>query len=570
MSTAPKRKIDPVTLEVVTHSLIAYADEMALALCKSAYNMMIYEVRDFCCGLIDVDGQMICQNEGGLPIFLADLGIAVKDGIDRYGLDGFAPGDVVIMNHGGVCGQHLNNVVIYTPCFHEGKVVAFAANRAHWVDVGGLRTGFGNVQTYEIYHEGIQMRSIKLYEAGKRNEGVWQMIQDNIRFPEASMGDLRAQIAACRIGERRLGELLRKFSVQTVYDAIAASWDQAEAQARAVVEKIPDGVYEAETRLDSDGRALDVPLKVKVKVVVQGSDLTIDYSEMNKQVHGPLNSGYSGGLSAARVAFKCLTMPHAPVNEGCFRALKLVSPVGTMLNARPPAALGLWSIALPTVIDTVLRALAKALPGVIPAAHKGDMGGCSFYGVRQGSGTRYVMMNIFGGGWGGRSQGDGASASVSICQGDVRNTPIELQEIHYPFLVEYHRLREDSGGPGEHRGGLGVELKYRVEEPSTVNINLERIIEPPWGLEGGKPGRSNAAVICRTDGTQRSVTKESNIVLAPGDTVAFATAGGGGYGDPARRDPEAMQRDLRDGYVSPQAAQRDYGWSPESVAEAAS
>jgi N-methylhydantoinase B len=296
-----RRKVSPITQEVVTHSLIAYADEMALALCKSAYNMMIYEVRDFCCGLIDTDGLMICQNTGGLPIFLADLGIAVKDGIERYGLDGFAPGDVVIMNHGGVCGQHLNNVVVYTPCFHKGKVVAFAANRAHWVDVGGMRTGFGNLQTYEIYHEGLQMRSIKLYEAGRRNEGVWQMITDNIRFPESSLGDLRAQTAACHIGSRRLSELLSRFALETVVDCIHASWDQAEQEARAAVARIPDGRYSAETWLDNDGRNPDVPLRVKVTVEVAGSDLTIDYSEMHPQVQSPLNSGWSGGLSAARV-----------------------------------------------------------------------------------------------------------------------------------------------------------------------------------------------------------------------------------------------------------------------------
>jgi N-methylhydantoinase B len=551
-------KINPITQEVVTNSLIAYAEEMALALCKSAYNMMIYEVRDFCCGLIDTDGEMICQNAGGLPIFLADLGIAVKDGIDRYGLDGFAPGDVVIMNHAGVCGQHLNNVVVYTPCFHQGKVVAFAANRAHWVDVGGLRTGFGNVQTYEIFHEGLQMRSIKIYEAGKRNEGVWQMITDNIRFPDASLGDLRAQIAACHLGGRRLGELYSRYSVDTVRGCIEASWDQAEAQARAVVAGIPDGRYTAETRMDSDGRSLDVPLRIKVTVVVEGSDLTIDYSEMNPQVNGPLNSGFSGGLSAARVAFKCLTMPHAPVNEGCFRALNLVSPLGTMLNARPPAALGLWSVALPTVIDTILKALAPALPGVIPAAHKGDMGGCSFYGQRADTGARYVMMNIFGGGWGGRASEDGASAAVSICQGDVRNTPVELQEIHYPFIVECHKLREDSGGAGEHRGGLGIELSYRSLGQSAVNINLERTLDPPWGLEGGQPGQSNLARIARPDGSERFVSKESNIALSAGDTVTFWTAGGGGYGDPARRKPEAIRRDLRAGYITPVKARRDY------------
>jgi N-methylhydantoinase B len=557
---AAARKVNPITLEVVTNSLIAYAEEMALALCKSAYNMMIYEVRDFCCGLIDTEGRMICQNAGGLPIFLADLGIAVKDGIDRFGLDGFAPGDVIIMNHAGVCGQHLNNVVVYTPCFHQGKVVAFAANRAHWVDVGGLRTGFGNVQTYEIFHEGIQMRSIKIYEAGKRNDGVWQMISDNIRFPEASLGDLRAQIAACQLGGRRLAEMHARYSLQTVNDCIAASWDQAEAEARAVVARMPDGRYTAETRLDSDGRRLDVPLRVKVSVEIRGSDFTIDYSEMNEQVPGPLNSGFSGGLSAARVAFKILTMPHAPVNEGCFRPLTLISPEGTMLNARPPAALGLWSIALPTVIDTLLRALAPALPGVIPAAHKGDMGGCSFYGLREDTGARYVLMNIFGGGWGGRHNGDGESAAVSICQGDVRNTPVELQEIHYPFLVEYHKLRENSGGPGRHRGGLGVELRYRSLEKSSVNVMLERILEPPWGIEGGQSGRSNAAVLRSVTGSERPVTKESNIPLVSGDTVTFRTAGGGGYGDPRERSTAQIEEDLRQGYVTPEGAAADYGY----------
>ena len=564
-ATATPRKVNPITQEVVTHSLVAYAEEMALALCKSAYNMMIYEVRDFCCGLIDTQGRMICQNEGGLPIFLADLGIAVLDGIERYGLDGFNPGDVIIMNHAGVCGQHLNNVVVYTPCFHQGKVVAFAANRAHWVDVGGLRTGFGNVQTYEIFHEGIQMRSIKIFEAGKRNDGVWQMIADNIRFPQASLGDFRAQMAACQLGPRRLTELLQRYGESTVMACIERSWDQAEAQARAVVAAIPDGRYSAETQLDSDGRRLNIPLRVKVSIEVTGSDFTIDYSEMNEQVPGPLNSGYSGGLSAARVAFKILTMPRAPVNEGCFRPLRLISPAGTMVNARPPAALGLWSIALPTVIDTVLRALAPALPGRIPAAHKGDMGGCSFYGQRAQSGERYVLMNIFGGGWGGRAQGDGESAAVSICQGDVRNTPVELQEIHYPFLVEHHRLRADSGGPGEHRGGLGVEIKYRALEPSTVNVMLERILVPPWGTAGGGSGQSNAALLQTHDATDRAVTKESNIALAPGDAITFSTAGGGGYGPASARDRTAVKEDLQQGYISPQHAEQAYGYSTDSV-----
>ena len=302
-------KVDPITVEVVRNAVNAYADEMATALCKSAYNMMIYEVRDFCCGLIDGEGRMISQNQGGLPIFLADLGIAVKDGIARYGLDGFAPGDVVIMNHGEVCGQHLNNVVIYAPCFHDGKVVAFAASRAHWVDIGGSRVGFGSVETTEIYQEGIQFRSLKIYEAGKRNETLWQIIHDNVRFPEAALGDLRAQIACCQLGIRRFGELLRRYGRETVETCIGAVWDATEREARAFIAKIPDGTYEAESFLDNDGRTLDVPLRIKVKVTIDGERMIVDFSQMNEQTAGPINSGYSGGLAAARVAFKCLTQP---------------------------------------------------------------------------------------------------------------------------------------------------------------------------------------------------------------------------------------------------------------------
>ncbi|MGH8220264.1 MAG: hydantoinase B/oxoprolinase family protein, partial [Steroidobacteraceae bacterium] len=189
------RNPDPITLEVLRHGLVAAADEMAAVLCKTAYNMMIYEVRDFCCGLLDSEGRMISQNRGGLPIFLADLGVAIRDGIQMHGLDGFSPNDVLLMNHAGVCGQHLNNVAVYTPCFHRGRLIAFAASRAHWVDIGGSRVGFGSSQTTEIFHEGLQFRSIKLYDGGEPNEGVLQIIRDNVRFPDPVLGDLRAQIA---------------------------------------------------------------------------------------------------------------------------------------------------------------------------------------------------------------------------------------------------------------------------------------------------------------------------------------------------------------------------------------
>ncbi|HEX3484156.1 MAG TPA: hydantoinase B/oxoprolinase family protein [Micropepsaceae bacterium] len=540
----------PITVEVVRNAVVAYADEMANVLAKSAYNMMIYEVRDYCCGLLDVQGRMISQNRGGLPIFLADLGPSVEDGIKKYGVGGFRPGDIVIMNHARVCGQHLNNVVIYAPCFHAGELVGFAANRAHWVDIGGMRQGFGSSATTEIFGEGLQLRSLKVYDAGVRNETLWQILRDNIRFPDASLGDLRAQIAACQVGAQRYAELLARYGRETVEACIQVVWDQAEAAARRVIETIPDGEYEAESFLDNDGRNLAVRLRVKVKVIVKGSTITVDYSQMNKQVASPLNSGRSGGLAAARVAFKALTSPDLDVNEGCFRPLDVILPEGTMLSAKPPAALGLWSIALPTVIDTILKALAPAIPDKIPAAHKGDMGGCSFFGFREDNGARFLLLNIFGGGWGGRPNEDGESASVSICQGDVRNTPIELQEIKYPFIIEQHALRPDSGGPGKTRGGLGVALTYRCLQACKANINLERITTPPWGLHGGREGAINLARITRANGEETSVYKETEIELHAGDRVTFLTAGGGGYGEPSQRSRDAIARDLAEGFVT--------------------
>jgi N-methylhydantoinase B len=391
------------------------------------------------------------------------------------------------------------------------------------------------------------------------------VIEDNVRFPESSLGDLRAQIASCSLGERRLGELFGRYGVDAVAACIAESWDQAEAEARAVIERIPDGTYSAASRLDNDGRNLDVPLDVRVTVTIAGSDMTVDFSDMNPQVPSPLNSGYSGGLAAARVAFKCLTMPEAPVNEGCFRPLSLELPEGVMLNARPPAAIGLWSVALPTVIDTILKALAPAMPDVVPAAHKGDMGGCSFYGYRADDGRRFLLMNIFGGGWGGRPGGDGEDAAVSICQGDVRNAPVEVQETNYPFIVECHALRPDSGGAGEHRGGLGIEIRYRCLQRTTVNINLERTLDAPWGVRGGHAGAVNKAFIRRTDGTEEAAFKATNVPLEAGDTVSFLTAGGGGYGDPRRRDRAAVAEDLAQGFVSAEAAERDYGYVPSGA-----
>jgi N-methylhydantoinase B len=551
-------KVDPVTIEIIRCTLKAAANEMSAVLKKTAYNMMIYEVQDYCVAILDDDGRTLSQNEGALPIFLADLGVAVQDGVEVYGRENIHPGDVFLVNHPEICGQHLNNMTVYTPFFWGGRLVCFLAVRAHWIDVGGGSTGFGSSMTRDIYEEGLQIRSVKIYAGGKPNIEVLRLIQDNIRFPESSMGDLRAQIACCRTGEERLQELCRRYGVERFLSGVLEIWDQTDRLVRGAVRAIPDGSYEADSYLDNDGRDFSRTVPIKVRVEVRGDDFTVDYSGMSPQVAGFINCGVSGGMAAARVAFKALTTPRGEVNEGSFRALKIILPPGKLLSAQRPAPIGGWSLSLPTVLDTIFRALAPAVPERIPAAHKGDMGGYAIFGIEPKSARRYVCQNIIGGGWGGRPFEDGVSAAVSICQGDVKNTPVELQEIYYPLIYRYHRLRSDSGGSGEYRGGLGVEVKVTALHELRVSRNTDRLQCPPWGLRGGAEGATNQTYLERDENRQTLPGKFSHLPLNKGESVIFLTAGGGGYGAARNRAPAAVKRDLELGYISRDGAARDY------------
>ena len=550
--------VDPITVEIIRCALKAAANEMSVVLKRTAYNMMIYEVQDYCVSIVGHEGRTMSQNEGALPIFLADLGVAVQDGVEIYGLENIRPGDVFLVNHPEICGQHLNNMVVYTPFFWEGKLLCFLAVRAHWIDVGGGSTGFGSSNTRDVYEEGLQVRSVKIYNEGRPNTEVLRMIEDNIRFPESSLGDLRAQIACCRTGEERLNQICRKYSGRVFIEAVETIWDQTDKLVREAVRAIPDGDYEASSFLDDDGRVMNKTIPIKVKIAVRGDELAIDFSEVADQVPGFINCGSSGGMAAARVAFKALTSPQREVNEGSFRALKVILPPGKLLSARRPAPIGGWSLSLPTVLDTILRALAPALPERIPAAHKGDMGGYAIFGSNPKTGRRYVCQNIIGGGWGGRPFEDGVSAAVSMCQGDVKNTPIELQELYYPLMYECHAFRTDSGGAGKYRGGIGVEVKVKPLTDFYLSRNTDRIKCPPWGLLGGGEGAVNGTIIQRNGTEENLPGKFSHLLVRPGETVTFLTAGGGGYGKPTERDAEAVKQDVELGYVSQTKAKKDY------------
>ena len=543
--------VDPISIEIIRCALRAAADEMSTVLKKTAYNMMIYEVQDYCVGIVDHEGRTISQNEGALPIFLADLGVAVRDGVEIYGLNEIRPGDVFLVNHPEICGQHLNNMVVYTPFFWDGELVAFLAVRAHWIDVGGASTGFGSSMTRDVYEEGLQIRSVKIYKEGKPNVEVLRLIEDNIRFPESSLGDLRAQIASCRTGEERLQQICEKYGRRTLLETVHAIWDQTDKIVRRSVRAIPNGVYEASSYLDNDGRDLEKTVPIKVRVDVRDEEVVIDFSEVSSQVPGFINCGASGGMAAARVAFKCLTLPKGEVNEGSFRALKVILPPGKLLSALRPAPIGGWSLSLPAVIETIFLSLAPVLPERIPAAHKAEMGGYTIFGTHPKTGRRYVCQNIMGGGWGGRPFEDGENASVSICQGDVKNAPVELQETYYPLLFERHALRTDSGGAGKYRGGLGVEVKIRCLHDVFVSRNTEMTKCRPWGLWGGRESLPSMTLIEQPQGLLEKLPgKISHLLLRNGGSVTFFTPGGGGYGDPALRDPAVVKKDLTLGYIS--------------------
>lgn len=552
-------KLDAVTLEVLRNALPAVANEMAADLQRTSYNMMIYEVRDYCTALLDTNGELISQNVGGVSHFVADLGVLVVDGMKRYGKDGFKPGDVVITNHQAVAGQHLNNVVIYMPYFYKGELLMFCMVRAHWIDVGGQSTGFGAGATVaDPWLEGLQLDQLKIYEEGKLNETLYRVIKDNIRFPESSLGDMKSQMAACRLAARRMDELFDKYGKDTILAAISQIFDETEQKCRNVVVQLPDGIYEAEASIDDDGLIRGEEVPIRVKITIKGSDMTIDLSGCSAERKAAINSRTYAG---ARVAYKALTGPLDPVNEGSFRALKVVIPEGNIMMAKFPAPMSGWSAIVPTVVDTIVVALAKAMPERVPAGHHGLLGGSVvFFGLHPKTKRRFIVQSIEGGGWGGRPFEDGESATVSVCQGDVRNGSIEGIELKCPVLVESRALRRDSCGAGRYRGGLGLDMKVRNLVEGKWNFERTRRSKcPPWGIAGGTAGEPGGNLLKLPGEKAFKWITGANIPVPLNSLAIVRTGGGGGWGDPLERDAALVAADAAEGLISRRAAHELYG-----------
>jgi N-methylhydantoinase B len=557
--TATRATVDAFTAEVVRSTVVAITDEMKTNLMRTAYNMIIYEAEDFTVGLFDADGNTISIGLG-LPMFIRGLSDAIKAKLAHWGKENIFPGDILLTNDPQVMGSHLNHMIFTLPVFHEGELVAFSSSMGHWQDVGGV---LGAV-TRDIFSEGLQMPFVKIFKAGKQDTELTAIIRSNCRLPEFAMGDFRAQIAAVRTGERRLTQLLQRYGAQTFKESVKLIFDQSEKLARAAVEKIPDGMYEAESFMDDDGVNLGKHIPIKVRVEVRGDELTVDLSGVSPQVAGPYNSGSTAGHSASEVAFKFLTTPLLlPINEGSFRPLKVVLPAGRVVSATKPAPVRTWMTVPMTVADTIFKALAPACPDNVMTGQHADLAAPRTFGLDAKTGRAFHFPSILsGGGWGALHDRDGQNATFCINDGDTHNTPVEAGEGKGPIFISYRRLRQDSGGPGKFRGGLGVAQEVRMLSQGSVQSAMERTICAPWGLHGGKDAMPNRFSILRKDGSvQRLPTGKTveHVALDVGDGFLVEVGGGGGFWNPLERDPERVLADVRSGYVSLEAAQRDYG-----------
>jgi N-methylhydantoinase B len=559
--TPKNQSVDPITLEVIRHGIISINDQIDANITRTAFSPYIYEYKDYAVGMTDAEGRLIAQCNGGMPVFVADaVGAAVRDGLKIYGKDRFYQGDVVLCNHAAVQGQHLNNTVMYTPIFnkHDGsdELIGFFAINCHWIDIGG---DSGTYRATDIFSEGIQYRSVKLWSRGEPIEEVYRIIECNTRYPTELLGDIEAQLGGCLLGRDLTVKLVDKFGINVYCEALDIILDQCEAASRKRIEAIPDGVYDAESYLDNDGMREQM-IPIKVRIVIAGDEMTVDYSEMPEQVEGRINSGrHGGGVTTARVAFMYLIARGEPANEGTFRPLKLVLPEGKLVSAHPTAPMGHYGFPFPTIIDTLIKALEPALPESVTGAHFGTYSSVRFYGARE-NGSLFDCYDSAHGGWGACASHDGSGPFRTMAHGDSRIIPMELQESMYPFRYEELALREDSGGPGRWRGGLGFRKRYRVLATCKLWVNFDRTGCAPWGVLGGMAGKSGQVVVMRKGGNEAEIYyKADAVALGPGDTVCVEAGGGGGYGLATERPVEDVALDVRRGYVSPEIALSEYG-----------
>ena len=556
---------DPVTIEVIRNGLISFAREMKTTIVRTAYSTTVQEAQDFSVALF-LGEEMVSQADG-VAGHLGTMPYLVRQLLKRYPLDTLEDGDILITNDPYVGCAHTPDFTVFLIQRIDGLPFIPVA-RAHWSDVGGMSPGSISGKVTEIYQEGIRVPISHLYHAGKLNRALYDTILENVRLPEERAGDMRSQVAACRVAVMRLEEMVAHYSPDVVREAIDGILDATEERMRARIAGLPDGVYRFEDYLDSDGHTPE-PKRVQVCIIIEGSTIKLDFAGSSPQATGPTNSALPSTISGSCVVLKALLDPEWPANQGFYRPIIVTAPEGTIVNARKPAATGSTHEVTSRVMDVVIGALAGVVPNAVAGANYGSVNHTYMGGIDSRTGQTYVWYEYPDGGMGATAARDGANATHTILGGDTKDFAIERLEAEYPLLCESYELRKDSGGAGRHRGGMGLVRQIRLlDDGSYQKVGLSSLWDrsrlPPFGLFSANSGYPQRIRVIRKKGGVDVVpvemgTKTTLFPLQYEDVISLETGGGGGYGDPLERAPASVLTDVQDGFVSLAAAREIYG-----------
>ncbi|HVW71207.1 MAG TPA: hydantoinase B/oxoprolinase family protein [Steroidobacteraceae bacterium] len=548
---------DPITLEIIQDSLQAIADEMFAALRKTAMSAIIYEVLDAGTGITDAHGNL-ASSGAGIPGFVGVLDKAVKRIVELHGNPGdIEPGDVFITNdpyYGGV--THLNDNILMMPVFVDGRLLAWTANIAHWNDVGGMAPGSISMEAREIYQEGLRLPGVKLISRGEPVRSVIDIMTVNSRLPKFLRGDLWAGVAAVRVGARRIEDIVRKYGADTFTAALSGFMDYGEQVVLKGLASLPKGRFSIEEEQDNG-------LLYKATIEITDKEFIVDLRDNPPQQPGPINCSRDDCFGALQMIIKNIADPYGVANGGTFRPIRMLTTKGTVFDPEEPAAMGVYYEVGMRLYDMLWRCLAPHLGDRLPSGHFASICGTIIGGIHPDTGQRFTIIEPEVGGWGGAAGADGNNAMFSAVHGETYNCPAEVAEARYGLYVDRLALNEDSAGAGQFRGGKGVVLDYRVRSGGCfLTAAYSRNKYLPWAAHGGREGSANRIEILRADGSKEVHAVVSGLRLNRDDVIRIVTATGGGYGDPRKRDPAAIARDLRDGYITREQAARDYDYSP--------
>ncbi len=545
---------DPITFAVIKSAFDSIADEMAYTVMRTARSPIVRDVLDYSATLCDAEGQIIAQAKtvalhlGAVPDAMAE--------VQKHYRDDLAPGDVIILNDPYAGGMHLPDVFMFKPIFEAETLLGFAVVIAHQCDMGGRVPGSNASDSTEIFQEGLRIPPLKLYERGKRNMTLFAMIECAVRVPKLVLGDIEAQYAACRIGEREFQKLVARYGRDTVQAYVRELIDYAERLTRSAIAAWPKGIFRFEDHIDGDGFS-EEPIPIRVAITVREDSVLVDFSGSSAQVRGAINSTMSFTRSATYLSVRCALGRDVPNNAGVFRCIEVRAPEGTILNPYPPAPVAARALTGYRVVDTMFGALAKIVPERMPAAGEGGNTVVCIGGYDEHR-TPFVVVDMINGAWGGRPDKDGIEGVTNPSQ-NMSNTPVEVLEARAPVLIETFGYLPDSCGAGRFRGGLGLVRQYRLLAPEAIlQLRADRHRFPPYGLAGGQPARCCRNLL-NPDGEARDLPAKVTMTIRAGDVIRHEQPGGGGHGDPALRDPAAIRRDLADGKITAAHARRFYG-----------